>query len=273
MITKVQAINAAGSLLDLELGDVSDGYALEEIGGLGPVKATIVSSSYAKLDGSQYQSARREARNITFKIGLEPDYSSQTVQGLRRALYAYFMPKSAVSLKFFDADGTEYDIAGRVETCEPDIFTQEPMMNVSIINFDPDFLAPATTRITGNTTDLTTLQNITYPGTIEAGFLFTLNVNRVESDFTIYMTGPDNSVSQLDFIDSLLSGDKIEISTVPGNKYVQRTRGGVVTQVLYAVTPQSKWVNLQPGLNKIRVYTTGAAIPWTLDYVPRYGGL
>ena len=43
MITMIQAINAQGELLSLPLDDISNGFSVEDIDGLDPVKATIVS--------------------------------------------------------------------------------------------------------------------------------------------------------------------------------------------------------------------------------------
>lgn len=103
MITMIEARNVQGSLLGLGVDDISDGYILEDVDGLHPVKATIVSSSFANLDKQEYQSARRESRDITITIGLEPDYVTNTVSELRKRLYAYFMPKSPVKLRLVDS--------------------------------------------------------------------------------------------------------------------------------------------------------------------------
>ncbi len=54
MLIKVEARTSSGALLILPLDDVSSGYVVEEIEGLDPVKATLVSSSFAQADGEQY---------------------------------------------------------------------------------------------------------------------------------------------------------------------------------------------------------------------------
>jgi hypothetical protein len=64
----------------------------------------------------------------------------------------------------------------------------------------------------------------------------------------------------------LINGDIVKISTVAGTKYARKTTAGSETSALYAVSPQSYWLKLQPGANTIRVYATGAAIPYTLTY-------
>lgn len=273
MLTKVEVRTPQGTLLNLPLQDVSNGFIIEDIKGLGPVKATLVSSSFAGMDGQQFQSSRRESRNIVMKIGLEPDYSVDSVEDLRHRLYEFFMPKAQVDLRFCMSNTLELDISGRVETFEEPLFTDEPAADISILCFDPDLYDATPVSISGNTVSNLTETTISYSGTVETGIEFELDVNRSLSEFTIYHRPPGSSVRQLDFAASLVSGDVLKISTVPGSKYAKLTRTGTESSILYGVSPQSNWIELQPGDNQIRVYAEGAAIPFTMAYTTRYGGL
>jgi hypothetical protein len=58
MINKVDITNAKGELLSLPFEDMSNGYCFRGADGLGPVKATIVKSTSAQLNGTQYHSSR-----------------------------------------------------------------------------------------------------------------------------------------------------------------------------------------------------------------------
>lgn len=278
MLTKVEVRSALGLLLTLPLDDVSDGLVLEDIQGLDPVKAVLVSSSFASLDGAQYQSSRRETRNILMVLGLVPDFATTTVRDLRNNLYNFFMPKSEVHLRFFMTDdlGVEeltVDITGRVESFESPLFAKDPVANISILCFDPDFVELSSLTVSGNTVATSTEFSINYPGTVEAGFVFKLLLNRAESDFAIYHRGPDDVVKSLQFAASLLSGDVLTISTVTGDKHITLTRAASDSSLLYGRTPQSAWLELVKGVNHLRVYATGAAIPFTIEYTPRHGGL
>lgn len=277
MLNRVEASNSQGAMLSLPLEDISGGYVIEEINGLDPVKATLVSSSFANRDGSQYQSSRREDRNITLRIGLEPDYVSSNVQGLRKGLYRVFMPKTEVKLRFHMTDGV-VDIWGRVESLETALFTQEPAVDISIICFDPDFIDPTPVEVPWSTTDSTvdpaTLLTINYLGTIETGIELVMNLNRSLNEFTIYHRLPDNSLQILEFAAPLVAGDVLTLSTISGAKGATLSRAGIVSSLLYGISPQSKWIELVgPGENYIRVYAGGAAIPLTIKYSNRYGGL
>lgn len=273
MLTKFEVANRQGNLLSFQMDDISNGYSVQDIGGLGPVKATLVSSSFAGVDGEQYHSSRRETRNITIKLGLESDYITQSVDDLRSRLYGFFMPKSEIYLKFYKSDNLIVNITARVETCEPDIFTQEPVMNISVICYEPDFVVPELVHLTGSSVSSSTNTLIEYAGSVETGIVLTLNVNRTLTDFTIYHTPPGDELRQLDFSGPLVSGDVLTISTVTGDKGATLIHSGTSSSVLYAISPQSNWIEFAPGDNFFRVYAPGAGVPYTIDYVTRYGGL
>lgn len=274
MLTKVEVRTADGDLLTLNLDASDTGLIVRDIQGLDPVKATIVSTSFARVDGSQYQASKREDRNIKFSLGLEPDYVDVVdVRQMRKELYGWFMPEHPVSMRFFMLDGLTVEIQGRVESCEANMFTQDPQVDISILCGDPDFYELSPVVDAGTTTSGSTENPVQYDGSIEAGAVFTLSVNRTINEFTIYHHLPNGDLRQLDFAAPLVAGDVLEISTVSGAKGATLTRSGVKTSVLYAISPQSNWLELQNGLNNIRWYATGAAIPYTITYTPKYGGL
>jgi hypothetical protein len=278
MLTKVEVRTRQGDLLSLplELED-SYGYPVLDISGLDPVKATLVSSSFAQLDGEQYHSSRRQTRNIKLQLGLDPDPETETVRALRKKLYNFFMPKSEVTLRFYDnedGDILETNIVGRVESCEAALFTAEPAVDISVMCFDPDFFEITPETTSGSTTSGETPMTIEYVGTVETGIELTLNVNRSLAGFTVYHVPPNDGIRTLDFANvPLVAGDVLKISTVTGAKGATLTRAGVTSSVLYGISPQSNWLELMPGTNTIRVYATGADIPLAIEYINKYGGL
>lgn len=272
-ITKVEVRTPLGALLTLTLEDPTNGYLIEDIVGLDPVKATISSSTFANFPGAKYQASRREIRNILLKLKLEPNFVTQTVRELRSNLYEFFESDTEVSLRFFMVDDLTVDIAGRVESCEAPLFTQEPRMSISIICFNPDFVALTPVVVSGNTVSTLTEFTIDYPGDIATGFSFVLNVDRTLGAFTIYHRPADNVLRTFDFAASLVNTDVLTVSTVDGSKGVTLNHSGTLSSLLYGKTPQSNWLKLMKGENRLRVYATGAAIPFAITYTPRYGGL
>lgn len=275
MLEKVEVLTEQGVLLTLPLQDISEGYSVQDIEGLDPVKATLISSTFGLMDGEQYQSSRREKRNIILTLGYEPDYETGSVQDLRKKLYSFFMPKSRVLLRFFQAGEPTAQIYGRVESFDSPKFAKEPIAVISVVCFDPDFYNPTPALITGNTTSSTVETTHIYPGSVESGILFRLLVDRSITEFTIYHRPPDDTLRSLDFVTAspLQPGDVLSISTIPGNKYVTLTRGGVDISFLFGVSPQSDWISFFPGKNKLRIYAEGAGIPYQIEYTTKFGGL
>jgi hypothetical protein len=172
-----------------------------------------------------------------------------------------------------DDDDPNVNISGIVESFDAPLFTQDPTVSVSILCFDPDFYDPNIITYNGSTVATVTNTILTYDGTIEAGVVFSLFVNRTISDFTIYNVPPDGVERSMPFVTELVAGDVLEVSTVPGNKYVVLHRGGSDYSLLYSLSAYADWIQLFPGDNLLRVSVSGAAIPYTLQYLNKYGGL
>lgn len=272
MLYKVEISNSQGETLVLPLGDYSNGYLVKPIEGLDPVKANIVSSSFANEDGEQHQSSRREARNIIMKLGLKMGMAG-SVSLLRSQLMKFFMPKLKVRLTFYREDGPDVEIEGVVETFNCPMFTQEPEATIGLMCHKPDFVVPHVYGSSNYTTFDVDEHYIEYDGTVETGFEFRLTVDRSISQFTMYHRSNEESISQMLFAEPLIAGDILTISSVAGDKRVTLTRAGSDSSLLYAVSPDSQWLQLSPGSNYIRVYAEGAAIPYTITYSSKVGGL
>lgn len=276
MLSNVEVRTPRGLLLSLPLFDASDGYEVRDISGLDPVTAIMVSSSFTNMEGEDFQSVRRDKRNIIFDLGLRPDYSTKSTSDLRNDLYNFFMPKSQVDLRFFSDDGVPtVDISGRVETMDSPRFVKNPYAKISVICFNPDFYVPTLVVFEGDTVSDTTEAEITYVGTVNTGFIFKLFVDRTIGEFTIYQRLADNTTMtmEIDMPDDMVDGDVLEISTIPGSKGAWLTHLGVESSVLYAISPTSAWPVLDPGVNNIRVSAVGAAIPYSIEYTVKLGAL
>ncbi|UQS94701.1 minor tail protein [Arthrobacter phage Zeina] len=278
MLTKAEVTNSSGVVLELPIGEPYMGYLVQEIEGLDPTKATLVTSSFANEDGEEYHTSRRDARDIIFKIKLEPDYSTGSAWELRQDLYGFFMPKSEVSMRFYVEAFGYVDITGVVEIFNCPMFVKEPEATVSIHCAKSDFLIPDPVIFNGVTTWSDIIEaEIDYDGTIETGIAFNITADRsLPEGLTIYHRGPDNSFNVLEFTEPLSAGDTLDISTVNGAKGATLTNDVDGTDsILFGVTPQSAWINLFPGKNYIRVFVDveGAAIPYTMTYTKKHGGL
>lgn len=282
MLKSFKVTNSQGSTLTMPFDDISTGFIVKEIEGLDPVKATLTSSTFATLDGEQYNSSRLETRNIVLHLELKPDYAHGSVKDLRDQLYKFFMPKSKVTFDFnmfdkftSDIDLQNFDVTidGRVESFTAPLFTNDPSVDISIICYDPDFSAVASIVASGNTTSGTTTKTITYDGSVDSSLIFKLSPLRSVSSLVITETCPDGTVLSQEFDIAMVSGDILTVSNISGEKSVILTHSAFDTHVLWAMTIDSDWLTLQPGDNVFTVFATGAVIPYTMEYVEKYGGL
>lgn len=293
MIETLDIQNSAGAVLTLTFDDDSSGYVIQSIDGLDPVKATLSSSTFANLDGEQYQNGRRETRNIIITLGLSPDYvSGQTVENLRSDLYAYFMPKATVGLTFNRDDGTSYLTNGVVETFTSPLFAQEPTVQISIICYNPDFSATDSLSIDGfsytqpdplspppDPDPADVYYTVHYNGTVPTGILFTITGNQDDlGGFTLYCISPDGSGLSMDYNgvgDGFNNGDVVTINTNVGQKDVRAIGGDLDISGLPGLDIYADWIQLQPGDNQFQVYIPGFVnpVPFTIEYTEKFGGL
>lgn len=287
MLDTIDVENYLGATLSLSLEDDSNGFSVQSVEGLEPVKATLASTTFANLDGEQYQSGRRETRNVIITLGLSPDYITWTPALLRQELYNFFMPKTEVTLTFNDDDGRTFVADGVVESFTSPLFVQEPTVQISIICYDPAFREAESTVINGTTvsdsdpTDLYT--PITYTGSIPTGILFTLTINvDTVGSFSILNYGPDGAVQTMQYtVNDLVNGDSVIINTNDGEKSVQHNVGAeITTSGLAAIDVYSDWIKLLPGTNNFQVYVPADPIsgenphvPYTIEYTTKYGGM
>lgn len=273
MLTMVEIFNERGENLALPLETTSSGYLVKSIDGLDPVKANISSSPFGQLDGEVLQGTRRGSRNIVMELGLETDHVTNTVRELRTKLYDYLMPESLVRLRFY-MDGVAFvDISGIVESLESPLFAQSPGAVASVLCHRPDFAAIEPKIFTGATVTGSTTAQIVYEGTVETGTVLRLPINRAVSSLTIVNSPVNGDQQNFEVVAPLVAGDVLEISSVPSDKWIRLTRNGTTTSLLYAVPATSKWMRLNRGVNSIRVTTAGAAMPYTITYTPKFGGL
>jgi Phage tail protein len=273
MLTMVTVDNLQSGTLLLPLMDSSGGYSVKDIQGLDPVKASLISSKLAQMDGAQHQHSRREPRNILMKLGFEPDYVTSTVDSLRSNLYQYLMPKDVVTFALYKDDILFGTTEAYVESCENNMFTADPEIDISLICYDPDFYAPAETELANwSTTSGISTHTIDYNGTSDTGVIFSLTFPEPATEIRLYNTRPDQVLDVLILTGEFLVNDVLTVNTNPGKKAVTVTRAGLPIPSLYFLDRTSSWISLKKGNNLFRAHYSGTVIPYTLKYTARYGG-
>lgn len=241
-------------------------FKIISIKGVGPNKANINTVEVATNDGSIYNSARVEARNIVIKMA----FDGWDIEALRQECYKYFPLKKQLTLEF-KTDHRDTIITGYVESNEPDIFSSLETTQISIIcpypyfysaesqakdtvfyGEEPLFEFPFENPVDESPSiefgqiNNVTEANIFYDGDAEVGLTFTAHAVGPVSNISIFDldTGERMAVN----ID-MIAGDDLIISTVKSRKYVRLLRDGVYSNMLNALDRHSSWVQLKKGDN------------------------
>lgn len=273
MIVQLNARTPYGGLLNLPLQDTSSGYVVGAIEGLAPGRAILSTSTFSSIDGVAFHSARRDQRDIRIRIEFESNPRFDDVENLRNNLYRYFQLKQEVELEFVRSTGTSPRIRGRVESVESVFFAQNPAVDIQVVCFDPYFYDATPTVLNLNTTSSTATTEVDYAGSAPTGVKLTITPPRTISDLTLSVTSNYGRTISLVFNAGINANQTLTITTHPGNKTASRRVGGTVSSILYGVSPSSFWPQLEPGINLVRAAVSGTAIPYTLEYTTRYGGL
>jgi hypothetical protein len=282
MITKMEVYTDSPSAPELPLGGFmpgNDPIQVRDIRGLEPVKAEIATTPFATGRGELYQGSSSGKRNIVITLGLNPNWVDQTMSTLRQMLYAYFLPEAWVRLRFFSDYMATVDIEGYVESFEPNIFSQDPEIQISVICPKPDFIDVDATILTGTVDDGSTELEFDYVGTVNTGFELRIDRSVLNPAYTgpVTITVLSPTDPQIFVVDPVTIdvSDYFKLSTIAQAKHVQAIDlvDASAVNLLAAVADDAVWPIFKPGENVISVAADENDQAWTLAYFTRYGGL
>ena len=279
MIKSVTVMNYLNEIIKITLNDPEPehGLIITSINGLGPAKANINTTDIATNDGSIYNSARLEERNIVFDFLFIPP-TDKRIEDVRQLTYKYFPEKKQLTM-LFETDNRTLMCTGYVESNEPNIFSKDEGASVSVICPDPYFYAGEGDTIT-MFSGIVSLFHFPFTNesvsekTLVMGQIVLLQANTVyytgDADIgitiEIHAIGPAHNIVVYDlktneqmFIDSdklaaltgsdIVYGDTITICTVQGNKSVTLLRNGTKTNILNCVDRRANWFKVHKGDN------------------------
>lgn len=249
--------NRFGDVLELTH---NKNYVVTKIDGLDPPKAKINLSDIAGMNGSLFNSAKAETRNIVLTV-----LPQNPVERNRLALYKY--AQVAQWCKIYYSNGSvDVQIEGYVETVEGSIFSRSQSFQISILCPQPYF--EGLHEIYNDISSL--ISNFEFPFAIESsGIEFSYinhdvlstvtNVGDVETGLSIYITARGEVVNPVIY-DATSGGsiglnitlqdrDQVIINTNSGSRSVKLIRGVTETNIIDKVTPNPTWFILNPGEN------------------------
>ena len=281
MIKSFTVINYLGDSIKLELGrPEKSGFLIKSVLGLGPSKANINTTEVSTNDGSLFNSARLNQRNIVFDFIFVDSVNRENIEDVRQKSYKYFPLKKNLDL-LIETDNRIVKTTGYVESNEPNIFSSQEGSQISIICPDPHFYSAGpdgnnTTVFYGvesvfefpfSNESLTdplivfgNIQNktenvITYKGDSEIGITIQIHAIGGAGSITLYNTGTRESM-RIDTVklealtgSGIVAGDDIIIKTQKGDKSITLIRGGKTTNILNCLDKRSDWFSLAKGDN------------------------
>lgn len=285
MLTNLEVYSSLSSAPDLPLvlggrEDV-DPIHIRDMTGLGPVKADINTTQYGSGGGAFYTGGNVGQRNIVLTLGFNPDWVEHTVASLRQKVYGYFMSNQPVTLRLFRDDGPTVEITGYTEGNEPEIFSKDPELEISVICPMPDFIAVSQSVVAGTANEVPDESEFTLVGNVDTSGRVVLTT--IEDDpapdydgtVTLEHKTLAPGANLFKVTGSVAEGLDLIIDSARGAKVAENVIGAEHINLLNSMTSDSKWLALRPGTNKFRVLLDPAAADkaWTLTYFERFGGL
>jgi hypothetical protein len=263
-----------------------DPVQIRNIEGLGPVKADVALTPYATGRGELFQGSSTPKRNIVLTLGLNPNWTDQTMASLRQLLYRYFMPENWGTFKFFTNEIPPVYINGVVESFEPNIFSQDPEIQVSILCPKPDFIDSGATFVNGVSGGLIGAAPVTieYEGTAPTGFIIRVTPTNPLAEYSgnigIINTMGGQQQELTVQMATLNFPDFVEVSTTKTSRYIYQYTGRptptTVTDIMAKLIISSDWPELKPGPNVFQVVHdifASSSLDWRMGYFNRFGGL
>lgn len=242
-----------------ELTHNSPNYYVTSVQGLTPPATAVNTATAGKIDGTFFNSARVEQRNIVITVVLNGD-----IEANRQRLYTIFPRKTPCTVYFKNAN-RDVKIIGYVEMLEGDLFVQREQMQISIICPRPYFEALQTlyTELSkiialfefpfSIVTPIPFSEILDYPictisntGDVTCGTTIEVDFYDDASGLKIFNTTMQ-TFFELDF--EFEENDHVVINTNSGQMGVSLYRDGVQTNLLNYVAQNSTWLRIAPGEN------------------------
>lgn len=276
MIKSVTVINHLGEKYKMELRNLTKGFLISSIEGIGPGSSSISTTELAAADGAVFNSARLASRNIVLNLVFMGDPS---IEDTRQLSYRYFPLKKNISL-LFETDNRSLRIDGYVESNEPDIFSEREGTSISIICPNPYFYSEETEStifsgiepmfefpfsnesLTENLIEFSEIRTkyenvIYYEGDAETGMVIKIHfVGEVVNPSIYNVTSRETMRIDTNKLAAIVGSpiqatDDLIISTITGKKSVIFIRNGKEYNVLNCLNRDSAWLKLDIGQNVI----------------------
>lgn len=261
-------------------------YDITNIEGIDPAEAVINTTKNAGADGSVYNSAYVNDRQITITLCV-----NAPVEINRIALYQFFKPKFPVTLYYKNATRDVY-ITGYVQSMQIGFFDKKQTVQI-VVNCPQPFFNGFENSIQ----EFSSIDSLfEFPFSIEeTGIEFSTLKQYVEKSIINYGdvdTGAIITIKALGEVDTpkiynvetsesfivnftLRAGDLLTINTRRGEKAITLLREGVKSNIIGSIEQGSTWFQLAPGDNLFTIAANSLVenMLVTFDVINQYEGV
>lgn len=269
MLSRVDVVSDLNgtTLVSFPLADAKgeEDYIITNIDGLAPVKSNISVIDYATDPGGFYTNAHVGVRTIGIDIKLRSN-TAKTPKQNRDSLFRWFDIGNTIWLQFHDTERDPIRIKGMVESNDFNPFTRDPSNRISIVCLDPYFRDSGRKTLTGFTNEpINIWGHSNGPTPIQVTTTLDKKVDRVR-----IWVGPNEGL----MVDtsSLAVGQKVWLSTEPGNKFVRTGSSGSWSNsmhLLYSGGLSTTFGDVNTANINVRT-DTSARNPVEISFIPRW---
>lgn len=265
--TKIRLIGLSTVTLPIIGALPSDTFILKAADGLGPPESDV-SISNSLETGGVYLGRRTHSREIVLRVGLNANFKlGQTPNSLRTILYGLLTPAEteAVKVQFLNGESIVAVTTGYVSKIEIVPFSKDPEVQIVIPCPETYLRDDVSTTVIPSTKNPFVIPNT---GTAPTGF--NMEITFTQAQDTWFLTGPQNW--KMNFEYQFNAFDVLRFNTRPGYRSIERVRNGVVANLIYTLSPGSKWLILRGGANEFTPLR--GSFNWGfVNYTPKYWGI
>lgn len=269
-LSKILLTGSGNIELKIDSAQPSDPFLLKGADGLGPTEVPRI------VENGVARSGEPLSRNLVIRIGLNPDYgANQTAEDLRAMVYSLLTSTydGRTMITFFEGEVQHSYVYAYVSRVEIVPFDQEPVVQVTL-DAEGAYLTSFDEVIVDFDALTLTDFEVTNPADARTGFEMELEFTADHTDGWILYSVP-LAPERLMFFDwHFLTSDILRFGTQKNERYVTLERDSVETNLIEALTANTTWLDLAPGVNAFEAshgdYNNLTA---SMRFTPRYLGV
>lgn len=267
-VTSVSLYSNELESLRFDLNNVSSKspYLIRAIVGLDAEELIPKFYGFGLNTNQKFYDMNLSPRDIVLRIVLNPRFNlDESYSSIRDSIYKTISATRTgeIKLQFHSGASNIAEISGFINKLEVPYFSKTPELQLTIRCNDPMFRSVSPVRMEG--IDLPNDNHLIFEdvwSTAPHGFTMQLTFTQTLATFTIQ---DKDTLPEWKFkiipATSFLAGDILNFSSLTSNKYVSRTRSGVVLNLMDKVEPTSVWPIAFPGINEIN-FNDFASFDW-----------